>query len=36
MDGGNLALGDHLQNDKTVYLFEYVASGTVRFQGEVT
>ncbi len=36
MGGGNLALRDHIQNNKTVHLFEYVASGIVRFKGEVT
>lgn len=32
---GNLALRDHLQNGKRVFLFEFVSDGFVRFKSEV-
>jgi 5-methylcytosine-specific restriction enzyme A len=32
---GNLALRDHIKNNKRVFLFEYVRSGYVRFESEL-
>lgn len=33
---GNKAIRDHLHNNKTIYLFKYVSSGTVEFIAEMT